>query len=195
MNLSCPICLKAFQTENDFKGHLTSVHGKKALEFSKVFQNTDENKKEFQCLICLKSFKTKYYLKNHISKVHEEKNPEILPRPPKTNRLIFSCFICAKVLQSQADVKRHISMVHPFRCVVCSKVFQSEADVKIHYSTDHGIIESNNQVHEKNQPIQCPFCPSKFGHKVEFNKHVSMVHEEKRISVVDQGNSLKGIVI
>ena len=220
-NFSCPICLKVFQTELDFKGHITSVHGEKVLEFSKVFQNTGglkqsflcnicskifqkkydldshivsihrgkipnkipefdtnsyENKKEFQCSVCLKSFKTKSYLKHHVSRVHEEKNPE---SPPKTSKLMFSCFICSKVFQSRADLKMHISMVHPFRCDVCSKVFQSEAEVKIHNSTDHGIKESIKQVDEKNKPLQCPFCPSKFSYRIEYDKHHSKVHEGK----------------
>ena len=129
----------------------------------------------------MKFFKTKLNVENHVSKVHERKNPEILPRPHP-----FSCFVCSKVLQSQDDVKMHISTVHLFRCDICLKVFQSEADVKIHNSTDHGIKESNKQVHEEKQPFQCPFCTIKFDHKVEFNIHLSRVHEEKGILLVEE---------
>ena len=70
-------------------------------------------------------------------------------------------------------------MVHPFRCDVCSKVFRSEADLKIHNSADHGIKESNKQVHEKSQPFQCPFCPTKLDDRMDFNRHLSRVHEGK----------------
>ena len=51
---------------------------------------------------------------------------------------------------------------------------------------DHGIKESNKQVYKTKQSFQCPFCHSKFYHKDEFNIHLSMVHGEKGIYLVEE---------
>ena len=210
-NFSCPICLKVFQTEFDFKGHITSVHGKKVLEFSNFLQNTGGFKQSFLCNICSKIFQNKYDLDSHIVSIHSDEKKKKFRCPicmiffktklnvenhvssvheRKNPKILprphpFSCFVCSKVLQSQDDVKKHISMVHPFRCDVCSKVFHSEAEVKIHNSTDHGIKESNNrQVHEKKQPYLCHFCPLKFDHKVKLQAVIS------KLCLIDKSSGL-----
>jgi uncharacterized C2H2 Zn-finger protein len=39
-----------------------------------------------------------------------------------------------------------------------------------------------SQVHEKNKPIQCPQCPTRFGFKGEFNRHFVNVHGGKGLN-------------
>jgi rubrerythrin len=145
--------------------------------------------------------------KQHISRVHEGKNPEILPHPPKINRLLFSCFICSKIFQSPADVKIHISMLHEgkydeypetytnsneskekFQCYICLKMFKSKYYVKKHFSRDHEV--SNPEILprtpmfsdlisivQKKEKFQCPICLKEFSSKYTVKDHFSYVHE------------------
>ena len=57
------------------------------------------------------------------------------------------------------------------KCSLWFKVFEAKATLKKHMS----------QVHEKNKPIQCPQCPTKFGFKGEFNKHYEKVHDKDHV--------------
>ena len=123
--------------------------------------------------------------KQHISRVHKEKNREILPHPPKANRLLFSCFICLKIFQSPADVKIHISMLHDGKY---DEFFKSKYYVKNHVSRVHegsnpeilprppmfsGFISSV----QKKEKFHCSICLKEFSSKYTVKDHISYVHE------------------
>merc|ERR1712194_269405 len=88
------------------------------------------------------------------------------------------------------ELNKQVHENRKFKCYICLKVFSSKYSVKDHISCVHEGYEKyvskswgqKSQVHEKNKPIQCPQCPTRFGFKGEFNRHFVNVHGGKGLN-------------
>jgi stress-induced morphogen len=167
----CEICRAKFSQKNILMQHIQFMH--------------PEKNQKFPCQICDIILLSEKDLKTHISLVHEEKKP-------------FKCGMCKSKFSEKKSLNRHMVLIHKakksiFKCKVCHAVFTELTDLKRHLASAHEgkfvkdeISESTKKsklgynIKDLKKWFECTLCSKKFESNVNLEKHLKVVHGEKK---------------
>ena len=152
----CQMCKRAFSSNDNFKQHMSSHHGRTCgcpniLEMSEkevLFHNQTVHRNHFGCNICFRTFKNKEHGLTHMAE-HEGKRG-------------FQCEKCGNDYKRAGDLKGHIKLcsdMDPVKCDLCDKCFNGKERLKIHRRRFHVGLH------------QCPECPKQVSRATLFTSH------------------------
>ena len=152
----CQMCKRAFSSNDNFKQHMSSHHGRKCgcpniLEMTEkevLFHNQTVHRNHFGCNICFRTFKNKEHGLTHMAE-HEGKRG-------------FQCEKCGNDYKRAGDLKGHIKLcsdMDPVKCDLCDKCFNGKERLKIHRRRFHVGLH------------QCPECPKQVSRATLFTSH------------------------
>jgi len=197
----CDECHKCFSQKFDLTKHVNSVHLKlRPFQCNKCMawfsykqkltihdQTVHLKSKPFKCKDCKSKFGQKSSLKTHIDSVHLKLKP-------------FKCEKCNIQFSWKKSLTHHDKTVHPnlipYKCKDCNKSFAEKSDLKAHINNIHlksnplhnkTLIQNdqtrNIQVHSpKLAEYKCEHCKRAFICKSHYEKHVILMHNEKKES-------------
>ncbi|XP_065365344.1 zinc finger protein 808-like [Calliphora vicina] len=168
-DMSCAICQKTFERQQDLVSHVRSMH---------------PNSKAYKCRVCSNLF-------SHIQSLSRHMNSH------KEAVVLHECEYCTKPFIRVDDLKRHIR-VHtgerPYSCSFCDKSFQQLNDLKLHeekhyitnnfgcnqcdmdFKSRNGLYMHKKRHHnDKTDIIEhryvCSFCEHSFNSVSELRRH------------------------
>ena len=160
----CQMCKRAFSSNDNFKQHMNSHHGRTCgcpniLEMSEkevLFHNQTVHRNHFGCNICFRTFKNKEHGLTHMAE-HEGKRG-------------FQCEKCGNDYKRAGDLKGHkklCSDVDPVKCDLCDKCFNGKERLKIHRRRFHVGLH------------QCPECPKQVSRATLFTSHRKLIFSHR----------------
>ncbi|CCJ29539.1 unnamed protein product [Pneumocystis jirovecii] len=156
-----PPCTAAFQKNHQLRIHIAHTH---------------THKKPFPCEYdqCKKSFDTGSKLNSHISRIH-------IPIPNYFCEM-EDCHQKEKFTKWSL-LQKHLKNNHPAICKICNKKFTTDTQLKLHLQVHEKTLEERRLHH-------CPVenCQKSFTRSFALQKHIEIVHEQKREFVCDIDN-------
>ena len=113
-------------------------------------------KKDWVCDCCGSRFGLKFLLKDHM----------LIHLPPS-----FACSICDRMFAQASTLKNHLlthAGVLNQICKICNKKYSTRNSLKTHISLEHF-----SKIH-----CEVPDCAYKTGLKVNYKRHVKIMHSE-----------------
>nr|CAI5862043.1 unnamed protein product [Callosobruchus analis] len=166
--ISCPVCLKSYETVEKMKRHKRKIHDATIDEYQcdlcpKVFSHryklsshkyiVHRNKDRYKCDVCSSTFYLAFHLKTHKERFHE-------------NIHRFYCEQCKKGFPNQKVLDDHNMIEHfgcRYYCEYCGKAFKN-----LDYFKQHMITHSEDYVPIK---FPCNTCDKVFTTRQGLNLH------------------------
>ena len=208
--VKCSKCNRLFHTKDHLQIHLFMDHKEQSISrnesenINPVLKNISEENPvttTHHCKICNKHVQGQD-LKSHLLTVH------IQPQH-------FQCQLCDKVFTNVLKNKQHLQELHGndrlYKCELCSQCFYSGQSLLTHYQTIHfkddskqitnSLNPENQALKEEKKPVkkiiahsksskefQCDSCDKSFDKKVDWRKHLTIVHKKKKTKNLDKSH-------
>ncbi|OXA44927.1 Zinc finger protein 90 [Folsomia candida] len=149
---SCDTCHQVFATITTLRRHIEAIHGTK-------------ERPRFSCTYpgCEKTYQNERHISQHVRTEHAQ------------NPVRFPCILCGKEFKTRAELGSHIpthTTEKPYNCSTCGKSFAHRTNMKLHQMTH--LEKSTRDV------IKCQVCPQTFVSKITLQRHIRVVHENRR---------------
>ena len=153
-DITCPICIRTFETVQSCKRHIQTMH---------------KDKKKYICPSCGMEYNTKEGLKSHTINTHQNTDPHICPQ-----------LNCGTVFQNRSSLLRHCQLKkHKFPKSLKNKKLQTHNTCDICFKDIglRGNMLAHKEKYHQTQNFECDHCEYKTTRKDALTRHQYTKHK------------------
>ena len=168
-DITCPICIRTFETVQSCKRHIQTMH---------------KNKKKYICPSCGKEYNTKEGLKSHTINVHQNTDPHICPQ-----------LNCGTVFQNRSSLLRHCQLKkHKFPKSL-KKLQANPCDICFRDIGLMGNMSQHKEKYHQTKKFECDKCEYNTTRKDALRRHNFIKHNltNKDIDAIEEFFTEEGV--